>query len=116
MAGMKLRHAAALALVGWYHRCSVGILPIHETPRPDLNAPLESWLVADVFDTAAQCKAALADVREMSRNPDIRKLTAKQLAEIQESKKELGASSDRCVASEDVRLKGKKLTIIRPSN
>jgi hypothetical protein len=40
---MKFRHAAALALVGWYHRCSVGILPIHETPRPDVNA---------------QCKAA----------------------------------------------------------
>jgi hypothetical protein len=94
----------------------VEILPIHETLRPDLNAPLESWLVANIFDTAAQCKAALADVREMSRNPDIRKLTAKQLAEIQESKKELGASSDRCVASEDERLKGKKLTIIRPSN
>jgi hypothetical protein len=26
---MKVRHAAVLALVGWYHRCSVGILPIH---------------------------------------------------------------------------------------
>jgi hypothetical protein len=111
---MKVRHAAALALVGWYHRCSVGILPIHETPRPDVNAPLGSWLVADVFDT--QCKAALADVRETPRNPDIRKLTAKQLAEIQESKKELWASSDRCVASDDVRLKGTKLTIVRPSN
>jgi hypothetical protein len=32
---VKPRHAAALALVGWYHRCSVGILPIHETPRPE---------------------------------------------------------------------------------
>jgi hypothetical protein len=29
---MKHRHDIALALVGWYHRCSVGILPIHETP------------------------------------------------------------------------------------
>ena len=113
---MKFRHAAALALVGWYHRCSVGILPIHETLRPDLNAPLESWLVANIFDTAAQCKAALADVREMSRNPDIRKLTAKQLVEIQESKKELWASSDRRIASDDVRLKGKKLTVVRPSH
>ena len=84
---MKLHHTVALALVGWYHRCSVGILPIYETPRPDVSAPLESWLVADVFDTAAQCKAAPADVREMPRNPDIRKLTVKQLAEIQESKK-----------------------------
>jgi hypothetical protein len=72
MMKMKFRHAAALALVGWYHRCSVGILPIHETPRPDLNAPLESSLVADVLDTAAPCKAALADVREMPRSPDIR--------------------------------------------
>jgi hypothetical protein len=50
---------------------SNGILPIHETARPEVNAPSESSLVADVFDTAAQCKAALADVRDMPRNSDI---------------------------------------------
>ena len=116
---MSLRHATALALVGWYLMMPPmlgGNPPIYETPRPDLNAPLGSWLVAEVFDTAAQCNEALATDREVPPNLDVRKLTAKQFAEIQNSKKGLWASSDRCVASDDPRLKGQNLTFVPPSN
>jgi hypothetical protein len=104
---MKTRHAAALALVGWYLMVPPmlgGNPPIHPTPQPDVNAPLGSWLVVDVFDTAAQCKVALASVREVPSNLNARKLTAKQLTEIQKSQKGFWASSNRCVASNDPRL------------
>jgi hypothetical protein len=90
---MKPRHAAALALVGLYLMMPPmlgGNPPIYKTPRPDINAPLGSWLVADVFDTAAHCNAALATDREVPPNLDMRKLTAKQFVEIQKSEKGLG--------------------------
>ncbi|HXR23889.1 MAG TPA: hypothetical protein VN742_00920 [Candidatus Binataceae bacterium] len=114
---MKPRHAATLALVGWYLMMPPmlgGNPPIYETPRPDLGAPLERWTVADTFDTASQCIAALASVREVPKNLDARTLTAEQLAQMQKSKKGLWASSDQCVVSDDPRLKGKKLTIVSP--
>src|SRR5258708_33138358 len=119
MSGMKPRHAAALAVVGWYLMeppMLGGNPPIYEPPRPDLSAPLERWIVDDTFDTASQCRAALASVREVPENLDVRRLTAEQFAQIQASKKGLWASSDQCVASDDPRLTGKKLTIVPESN
>lgn len=55
---MKLRHAAALALVGWY----LITPPDCSRPNDRLNCqshfPLGSWQIIDVFDTAVDCKAA----------------------------------------------------------
>ena len=116
---MKLRHATALTLLGWYLLMPPmlgGNPPIYPSARPDLAAPLEKWLVTDTFDSASQCRTALASVLEVPKNLDVEKLTAQQVAQIKESKKGTWASSYQCVASDDPRLKGKKLTIVPASN
>src|SRR5882762_6308677 len=65
---MKLRHAAALALVGWY----LMIPPLtqiapdsYKMPR-DTSAPLSKWFRSPVdhFDTLQDCEAELASRRE----------------------------------------------------
>jgi hypothetical protein len=115
---MKFRHATQLALVVWYLMDPPmlgGNPPIYDSPRPNPSAPLEEWIVFDTFDTASQCREALASIREIPRNLDLKKLTTEQLIEVQKSKKGLWANSNRCVASDDPRLKGKKLTFAAPS-
>ena len=96
---MKLRHAAALALVRWY-------LMI---PRYDLTglvldkAPLSMWKIYNEYDSSAQCE----EIREeMSR-------TAQKFIDEQEQRAETedGLSqatvmlSARCIAKDDPRLK-----------
>src|SRR5882762_7449737 len=60
---MKSRHAAALALVGWYlmlpppMRLSDG--RIDPDLSSDLSAPLADWFHVRSFDTAADCTAEL---------------------------------------------------------
>ena len=46
MAGMKPRHAAALALVGWY---------LMVPPPDNLTAPISAWEVAASYDTGKHC-------------------------------------------------------------
>lgn len=58
---MNLRHAAALALVGWYL-----IGPPLKTFKPavvDWNAPVSKWLPAQFFDTAADCQKKIEEVK-----------------------------------------------------
>jgi hypothetical protein len=51
---MKARHAAALALVGWYLMTPPILLKC-----PDEGAPLSRWTVEEAFDTARECKNKL---------------------------------------------------------
>lgn len=57
---MKLRHAAALALVGWY----LMVPPLIANPNPttggqlEVSAPLSKWEIVRSFDTAAECNEA----------------------------------------------------------
>jgi hypothetical protein len=98
---MKPRHAAALALVGWY----LMMPPIDPASRfgsgateqqADLKAPLYAWWITDTFDDLDQCKAAIA-----SMTP---KTTGGYWSHIQ------------CISSEDLRLKGKRLQFVPGSN
>lgn len=62
---MKLRHAAALALVGWYLMAA----PTLRDPRTDsfaidVNAPLQSWQILDSYYSAAECETAERDLVE----------------------------------------------------
>jgi hypothetical protein len=100
---MKPRHAAALALVGWYL-----MVPMTGHPRrynPD--APLSEWLITGAFDTGAECNAAQLQSIAGARgefadepffaiaNPEQRKILTQAFKDSQ------------CVASDDPRLKGK---------
>ncbi len=55
---MKLRHAAALALVGWYLLIPPVFSPMGEHHRSfnDLNAPLNQWDIWAKFDSEIGCK------------------------------------------------------------
>ncbi len=59
---MKLRHTAALALVGWYL-----MLPpvVSRWPlREQSNAPLSRWAIMASFDSAEHCENAHANLDE----------------------------------------------------
>lgn len=73
---MKLRHAAALALAGWY----LFTPPIGEdnTGRAipgtmNTAAPLSDWLAVNtVFDSLAECKKAQRDLAAFQKNDPVR--------------------------------------------
>jgi hypothetical protein len=67
---MNLRHAAALALVGWYLM----------TPPPSSKenwsrvtppVPLGRWIMRDGFDTADACRKARDDLKSKSDNASL---------------------------------------------
>jgi hypothetical protein len=50
---MKPRHAAALALVGWY----LMVPPIiSHAPKPDLSAPKSKWSAYGPFSSQGECE------------------------------------------------------------
>jgi hypothetical protein len=51
---MKLRHASALALVGWY----LMVPPRSQTIETQLATPLSQWITLESFDNADTCKSA----------------------------------------------------------
>ena len=93
---MNLRHAATLALLGWYlltpPLASVGSKWNAATKEydPYTNAPLSQWQTVLTFDTAEECRAELAN----------------QNAQIQMNCPTCAALAE-CVASDDPRLKEK---------
>jgi len=87
---MKLRHAAALALVGFYL-----MIP----PEGQNQAPLQQWKAVRSFDTAQACEDASSKAR----------MVFGQL--IKEFKTTPGARPEdfnaQCVSTDDPRLKAK---------
>jgi hypothetical protein len=57
---MNPRHAATLALVGWY---LIGPpLKAGEPAAVDWNAPVSKWLPISFFDTATDCQKTIKEV------------------------------------------------------
>ncbi len=54
---MKLRHAAALALVGWYLMAPPMPVDGQGSARILRNAPLRNWTLVRSFDSARNCEA-----------------------------------------------------------
>jgi hypothetical protein len=86
---MKLRHVAALALVGSnltfsFYGINGGQISY------DSNSPLNRWSILKSFDSASECEAARAEIRDREKK------------ERQNFKIIL-----RCVSSDDPRLKAK---------
>jgi hypothetical protein len=97
---MNLRHATALALVGWYLMCP----PPDDSTFPsfalDVDAPVSKWWRAKSFDTAADCQE---DLRRENREhaaeavdhpTNLRERTA------------LALKLGECISTDDPRLKG----------
>ena len=94
---MNLRHAAALALVGWYLMTP----PLYKEGA-NWNAPLSDWSISKSFDSAADCEQArqqLVDQGFKFNNAKTATIDQRQAGAVF-----MGAN---CVASDDPRLKEK---------
>lgn len=82
----KTRHAAALALVGWYL-----MLPL----AADRYAPISEWAHVDSFDTATECrKAAYQNIERVKKKGDHAQIDR--------------AMAFECISTDDPRLKEKQ--------
>ena len=96
---MKLRHAAALALVGWYLIGPLVRQPKNENPYLDEHTAYSEWKIIQTFPDRAQCEynrelhiqSVQDDLAEFGRT----NIWALQLIEAD------------CIASNDPRLKSK---------
>jgi hypothetical protein len=96
---MKLRHAAALALVGWYLML----------PPPFGQASLDQWDILSAFDTAQECENHKSELLRVVSDP-------KQFAKFAAEAKKQDPTWNRdtaisriqgseCVSTDDPRLK-----------
>jgi hypothetical protein len=97
---MTSRHAAALALVGWYR-----MTPPLVHREPDETAALSGWSIGRAFDTAKECEDYRSWSQERTKsempNGGVHPVNTKQrFAE--------GILLSQCVASDDPRLKENK--------
>ncbi len=93
---MKPRHAAALALVGWYL-----MVPPTSSSRVLADAPIAAWQILEPFETLADCQhrkdgaAAVAESWHVQPEDNDRRIAA------------LAMHLTQCIASDDPRLKSK---------
>jgi len=97
---LHLRHASAVALMGWY--LIVPPLVIHNRLPVDLAAPLSEWKVFSMHDSAADCEKGLlafykAAQAELIANP----------ASESDRIRYYQLQNSQCFASEDPLLQGK---------
>ncbi len=110
---MRLRHGAALALLGWYLMVPPLVRGVErleaagtEKGRIDINAPLSAWENRGGFEEAADCNAELAaDISAAKRNYQ-RPKTHEGMAAERSKSVDLQFMLGKCVASDDPRLKG----------
>jgi hypothetical protein len=106
---LNSRHAAALALVGWY----LMMPPDSKVPHSvDSEAPLSHWITVATFDAPESCEKALAELQNKSQDPIELDKTGK-LRRLQKRGPDPALGRARainagCVDSDDSRLKGKK--------
>ncbi len=90
---MKLRHAGALAFVGWYLMIPPAALP----PGVAYKQPLRKWQILRVFDTADSCEDFLSTFFEDSQ-------LKQSLNTLEPAYRDYMFAE--CVATDDPRLKG----------
>ncbi len=91
---MKLRHATALALVGWY----LMLPPSKLSPTIAYKAPLNTWQLIRSFDTADDCEDFRGTFFENSKEQRALGLLNPAFRDYMFAE---------CVASDDTRLKEK---------
>jgi hypothetical protein len=94
---MNPRHAAALALVGWYL-----MVPPMAGNHTDTSAPLNNWRMTASYDAAIDCRKVLEDsVREAQQaltDPHLLPFTHEASLQFLDA---------ACVSTDDPRLKEK---------
>jgi|ERR1019366_5525132 hypothetical protein len=105
---MNLRHAAALALVGWYLMTP----PLNSGGIPDYDAPITSWNNEKSFDSARDCEEGKVTVLESKiearkRLEQIQIHPDKQIADQYFRWTRSVFAASKCIATDDPRLKEK---------
>jgi hypothetical protein len=101
-------HLAAIAVVGW-----LLMMPPDSSKIPhevDSDTPISRWITVTSFDTEDNCEKALTDIQNSQQDPITLDKTGK-LARLNKHDAALGkarAINAACLASDDIRLKGKK--------
>ncbi len=98
---MKPRHAAALALVGWY----LMVPPIGLDGMPDAKAPLSRWTIGLMgsYDTARACKDR--KLKDLDAAADYGKKHPELWDDPATRKMKDSRWEEQCIASDDPRLK-----------
>ena len=113
---MKLRHAAALALVGWYLMAPPDAWNLCQQSVPDClsiaNKPLHEWTTRQSFDSANKCEEVRSKVSKQG-TADFNNFNSKfkvgdqmtwgRVSVLMQSIQNFSAA---CVATDDPRLKG----------
>ena len=115
---MNIRHAAALALVGWYLMVPPMEQGALQNPKQKKliqgTAPLSKWVILHGYDNAQQCEAVADRGRHEGSGYIYKELN--EYGQIDADKSfsgrhnEIGAlqmSSAKCIATDDPRLKEK---------
>jgi hypothetical protein len=105
---MKPRHAAALALVGWY----LMVPPDSTVPHSvDSAAPISRWSIITNFESADTCKQALTELQNKNGDPAkldatgrLRRFQKRQPADPALARARVDHTA--CIATDDPRLKG----------
>src|SRR5258708_27358346 len=99
MGRVKTRHAAALALVGWYLMVPPPVP--HSSVPVDLDAPLSKWRFFSTHDSAAQCEQGLVAFYKLAKTE-----LAANPADERDRIQFYQLANSQCIASHDPRLKG----------
>ena len=103
---MKLRHAAALALVGWYLMIPPIVRPPGREGTADTKAPLSKWVkvIRSAFDSEDACHIALQRF-QFSIQSNYQSALGQALTEPEFQRIEQ-ASSAKCIAFDASRRNG----------
>jgi len=108
---MKLRHAAALALVGWFfvlpptrfQRLPSGKTAVHMNPK----APLSRWQILGRFDSTEECYEYSNELRKVQHETDPPSISAVEEQD-EETTMNVYLAKSQCIVTDDPRLKGNK--------
>jgi hypothetical protein len=105
---MNLRHAPALALVGWY----LMMPPPYGSKTNPRTAPLRQWTVFGRYDSARECsdeRTKMMRVQSMALLSDL----AEGVSDANRPSLSLDFKHAQCIASDDSRLKKKIARTVR---
>jgi hypothetical protein len=104
----RSRHLAALVLVGWYL-----MMPPDSSKIPhdvDADVPLSHWIVVTTYDDQDTCENALTGIQNSQTDPITLDKSGKlkRLDRHDDALAKARALNAACVASDDIRLGGRK--------
>jgi hypothetical protein len=98
---MNLRHAAALALMGWFLMIPDNILGV-----PNPSAHLPAWQIWQIYDSAAECQKSLSVMKAASEYQLRLKMSKRPNSYDRSTHTFWQDTQDgRCIAGDDPRLK-----------